>query len=324
MEQKALQIGAAVLGLALLLRLGTASDTGRQEMARTLVFLSSGRLITETLPLSTEPITVPEPAEESVAAPTEPEEPVVPVFGADNEKSVEVKASWAVDTVGLLQKPLSWNLKSDQPTVLIVHTHGTESYEKQPGYRETSRYRTLDTEYNLVSIGDTVAECLEQGGIRVIHDRSLHDYPSYNAAYSNARKSIKTHLAENPSICLVLDLHRDASEDKRGKQTRTALAVNGESTARLMLVMGSDKGSLPYPNWEKNLALAVKLQAQLEGTYPGLCRPIQLGKKRYNQDLCSGALLVEVGTAGNTHQEAINAAKCLAEGILALAKGANY
>ena len=91
-----------------------------------------------------------------------------------------------------------------------------------------------------------------------------------------------------------------------------------------MLVMGSDKGSLSYPNWETNLALAVKLQAALEQTYPGLCKPIKLVASRYNQDLSTGALLVEVGTAGNTHAEALAAAEILAEGILALAKGANY
>ena len=91
-----------------------------------------------------------------------------------------------------------------------------------------------------------------------------------------------------------------------------------------MLVMGSDKGSLSYPNWERNLALAVKLQAQLEQTHSGLCKPIKLVTSRYNQDLSTGALLVEVGTAGNTHAQAIRAAEYLAEGIVALAKGANY
>ena len=91
-----------------------------------------------------------------------------------------------------------------------------------------------------------------------------------------------------------------------------------------MLVMGSDSGSLSFPDWERNLALAVKLQAQLEQTYPGLCRPIKVVSGRYNQDLSTGALLIEVGTAGNTHEQALRAAEYLAEGILALAKGANY
>ena len=130
-------------------------------------------------------------------------------------------------------------------------------------------------------------------------------------------------MEENPSICLVLDLHRDAAEDENGNQKRSAVTVEGESCARLMMVMGSDKGNLSFPHWEQNLALAVKLQACLEQKYEGLCKPIQLVASRYNQDLSTGALLIEVGTAGNTHREALAAAEYLAEGILALSGGAN-
>ena len=312
MEQKAIQVGAAVLTLALLLRLGSAWENGRKELGRTLMFFSSGRLVTETIPVQTEPV------------PTVPvEEAAAPVFGSQEEGLVQVNTSWEVDTLSLLQQPLTWQLKGESPTVLILHTHGTESYEADGTYQETSPYRTLDMEHNMVSVGDRVAEILEAGGIRVIHDRNLHDYPAYNDAYANARLSVSQVLEENPSICLVLDLHRDAAEDENGNQKRSAVTVEGEACARLMMVMGSDKGNLSFPHWEQNLALAVKLQACLEQKYEGLCKPIQLVTSRYNQDLSTGALLVEVGTAGNTHREALAAAEHLAEGILALANGAN-
>ena len=312
MEQKAIQVGAAVLALALLLRLGSAWENGRKELGRTLMFFSSGRLVTETIPAETETLST-EPVEEAAA----------PVFGSHEESFVQVNAPWTVDTLALLRQPLTWQLKGEEPTVLIVHTHGTESYEADGTYQETSPYRTMDTDHNMVSIGQRVAEILEAGGIRVIHDRSLHDYPAYNDAYANARQSISQILAENPSICLVLDLHRDAAEDENGNQKRSAVTLEGESCARLMMVMGSDKGNLYFPHWEQNLALAVKLQACLEQKYEGLCKPIQLVTSRYNQDLSTGALLIEVGTAGNTHREALAAAEHLAEGILALAGGAN-
>lgn len=312
MEQKAIQVGAAVLALALLLRLGSAWENGRKELGRTLMFFSSGRLVTETIPAETETLST-EPVEEAAA----------PVFGSHEESFVQVNAPWTVDTLALLRQPLTWQLKGEAPTVLIVHTHGTESYEADGTYQETSPYRTMDTDHNMVSIGQRVAEILEAGGIRVIHDRSLHDYPAYNDAYANARQSISQILAENPSICLVLDLHRDAAEDENGNQKRSAVTLEGESCARLMMVMGSDKGNLSFPHWEQNLALAVKLQACLEQKYEGLCKPIQLVTSRYNQDLSTGALLIEVGTAGNTHREALAAAEHLAEGILALAGGAN-
>ena len=318
MEQKVLQVGAAMLALALLLRLTATWEKGRQELGRTLLFFSTGRLVTETLPVEQET----EPAQEENLS-MEPE--VVPVFGESQLSYVQVNSDLEVDTLSLLQEPLQWDLLSDAPTVLILHTHGSESYEKQDDYTESSPYRTLDTNYNMVSVGARVAEILEAGGISVIHDRTLHDVPSYNDAYGQARSAIQTYLAENPQIVLVLDLHRDASEDADGNQNRYSVTINGESTAKLMLVMGTDTWSLPYPNWEQNLALAVKLQAQLEQRYPGLCRPVSLvSDSRYNQDLCSGGLLVEVGMAGNTHEEALRAARYLAEGILALAKGANY
>ena len=321
MEQKALRIGVAALVFALLLRLAGNWENSAWEVGNTLLFLTTGRMVSATVPAEPAPeTTVPEPAAETpVLADT-----AVPVFGQQQESLVQVNSPWTVDTAALLQKPLNWQLKAEAPTVLILHTHATESYEKTADYQETSPYRTLDTSYNMISIGDRVAELLEDGGIRVIHDRTLHDHPSYNSAYNNAREALKTHLAANPSLCLVLDLHRDARENGDGRQIGETVEIGGKTVAKLMLVMGSDKGSLSYPDWETNLALAVKLQAQLETDFPGLCRPVKLAASRYNQDLSTGALLVEVGAAGNTHTEAMGAAELLAQSILALANGANY
>lgn len=313
MEQKVLQVCMTVLVVALLVRMAGAWE--KEDVARTLLFISSGRMVTQELTPEKE-TEEPEKAVQTAA--------VIPVFGENQQDLVQVNADWPVDTLALLQQPLTWDLMGEAPTVLILHSHATESYEKQAQYTETSPYRTLDTDYNMVSVGARVAEILEAEGIHVIHDRTLHDYPSYNDAYGNARSAITAALAEHPSICLVLDLHRDAAEDAGGNQKVSTVTVEGESCANLMLVMGSDKGSLSYPNWERNLALAVKLQAQLEQTHSGLCKPIKLVTSRYNQDLSTGALLVEVGTAGNTHAQAIRAAEYLAEGIVALAKGANY
>lgn len=315
MEKRALQIGAAVLALALLLRLGAKQENLIQQMGKSMILVSSGRMVTETAP------TEPDSTEtEALCAATEA---AVPVFGQSQEALVQVNGNWHGDILALLQAPLYWDLYSDAPSVLILHTHATESYENTENYQSSTPYRTLEEDHNMLSIGAAVAEILEEGGIRVIHDKTLHDYPVYNDAYQNARETIRSHLEDNPSICLVLDLHRDAAEDASGSQKRETVELDGSPSARLMLVMGSDQGSLSHAQWQKNLGLAVKLQAQLEGSHPGLCRPIQLKDARYNQDLSTGALLVEVGTAGNTRSEALQAARYLAEGILALAKGAN-
>ena len=90
-----------------------------------------------------------------------------------------------------------------------------------------------------------------------------------------------------------------------------------------MMVVGTDAGGRTHEYWEKNMALAVKLHAQLEKLYPGICRPISFRKERFNQDLSPGALLIEVGAAGNTHPEALRAVEVLAEAILALSRGSS-
>ena len=172
----------------------------------------------------------------------------------------------------------------------------------------------------MLSIGDRVAELLEAEGIRVIHDREFHDYPDYNTAYTHARKGVQSLLKQNPGIQLVLDLHRDASESS-GSQLRTHALVNGADSSQLMIVLGTGNSGLPNEGWEDNLSLALKLQATLEGQAPGICRPISLRSQRFNQDLAPHALLVEVGAAGDSHEEALVAAEQLAKALAVLKYG---
>lgn len=230
-------------------------------------------------------------------------------------------SSKSPDLAALLTAPLEWSLAGDEPTVLIVHTHTSESYELNgENYQQTAAYRTLEEEYNMLSIGDEVARLLEQSGIRVIHDRTFHDYPSYNAAYANARKSIQNILAENPQIQLVLDLHRDANEDS-GRQLSTSAQVDGRESAQLMTVLGVGRSGLENDKWETNLSFALKLQCVLESDHPGLCRPVSLRPQRYNQDLAPVSALIEVGSAGDTREKALLAAQTLAEAIIQLKDG---
>ena len=237
-----------------------------------------------------------------------------PVFSDAGSVEVFYASSVRPALEELIRQPLQWQLTSGKPAVLILHTHTTESYTRQgEAYRETAAYRTLEGDYNMLSIGDRVARILTEQGIRVIHDRTVHDYPSYNGSYSHARKSIQDYLARYPSIQLILDLHRDAS-DGTGGQLRTLAAT--ENCAQLMVVIGTN-----HEGFEENLSLGLKLHAQLETQSPGITRPLQLRRSRFNQDLLPGALLVEVGAAGNSHPEAMAAAEQLAQAVIALSKG---
>jgi len=246
----------------------------------------------------------------------EPTEPPIPAFSGSEEVELYYAVRSSADIEALLAKPLEWNLFGTEPAVLILHTHATESYTKQgESYRETSSWRTLDENYNMLAIGQLVGTLLEEAGIGVIHHRELNDYPSYNGSYTRARQSIREILKEHSGIRLILDLHRDAAGEG-GKQMRTLAEVDGEPSAQLMIVIGTN-----HEAYEENLSLGLKLHVQLENQAPGIMRPLQLRAQRFNQDLSSGALLIEVGAAGNSHKEARIAAEELAKAIVALAKG---
>ena len=283
-------------------------------------YFSTGRLPTASVPETTTPVIEtlpPEPTE----APTLP--PALPVFSPEDAALVSVNSnfSYQADLETLLQTPLMWDLHTEEPAVLILHTHATESYLKTENYTETSAYRTLNEQYNMISVGDRLAEALEAEGIPVLHDRTLHDYPSYNDAYYLSRNTIATYLEKYPSIKLVLDLHRDSFTDANGNQLGQTVETELGIAAKVMLVVGTDASGGYHPRWEENMALAVKLHARLEQRYPGICRPISLRTQRYNQDLFPGALLIEVGAAGNTREEALLSAQLLCQCISDLSRG---
>lgn len=253
-----------------------------------------------------------------------PQEPERPAFAPADAEAIELTNSGGKtpDLPVLMTAPLTWELEAEGPTVLIVHTHTSESYTKDgEDYKESAAYRTLEEEHNMLSIGDRVAKRLEEAGIRVIHDREIHDYPSYDRAYAHARKSIQAVMEEYPGIQLLLDLHRDAVQVGSG-QMSTHVMVGGSDGAQLMLVLGTGNSGLPSPKWEDNLSLALKLQTVLERSCPGICRPVSLRNQRFNQDLAPFSLLVEVGAAGDTRQRALRAADQLAKAIIALKDGA--
>ena len=232
--------------------------------------------------------------------------------------------SYRPDLEALLTSRLDWKLDDGAPAVLILHSHGSEAFQKQPGqdYQELVNTRTTDTDYNMIAVGDHLAKLLENAGIRVIHDRTMHDIPSYNDAYTNARASAEDYLAQYPSIRLVLDLHRDSATNADGSLYATGVQVEGETIAQLMLVMGSD-AAYPHPHWEENLSVALKILAMLERQVPGISRPASLRASRYNQDLHPAMLLVEVGSSGNTLAQAMAAVDYLANAIINLKNGAN-
>lgn len=326
-QRQILRLGAIVIVLAAAIRLVSAgfftpilSVLGQEKVATLLMYLETGRVIRFAQPPTPQPEAT-EPTRPATVTPPKQPEMELPAFSHQDLSLLEMhyQCDYRPDLENLLTKPLAWDLTGPAPTVLIVHTHATETYTGDD-IVYSGTYRSLQAQYNMLSIGDEIARVLEEGGVRVLHDRTLHDYPDYNGAYGAARNTIEAYLKANPSIRMVLDIHRDASDSPAGQLTTSAMA-GGQKSAQLMMVVGTDAGGNYHPNWQENLALALKLTAQLEQNDPGISRPINLRSERFNMDLTAGSLLVEVGAAGNTHKEALIAANALAQSILEISHG---
>ena len=326
-RKEVLSIGVCTLVFALILRMasyGGILPLQNEAALSFLVYLQTGRVVrypTATATVPTAPPTTRPPATKPVVP--QPEGVILTEKDADAVDLNDL-VDYQPDIEALLLSPLCWNLTGAEPTVLILHTHATESYTKEPGqiYEEDSDYRTFNASYNMLSIGEELTRVLTAGGISVLHDRTLHDYPSFSGSYDHARQTIRAYLEAFPSITMVIDLHRDALNFEEDPQLSTMATVGTQSSAQLMLVAGTDR-NVSYTGWQETLALNVKLTAVLEKMYPGITRPIQLRPQRFNLDMTPGSLLVEVGANGDTHAEALVAVRALGAAILAMSKGVN-
>ncbi|MBP1757840.1 MAG: stage sporulation protein [Firmicutes bacterium] len=237
------------------------------------------------------------------------------VYNQAGEVYILNKTKKTLDVAALASAPLDLRLpQQDGPEILIMHTHGSEAYAQEGTdvYNETDTARTTDTQYNIIRVGDEIERIFTELGLSVLHDRTLYDYPSYNGAYDRSREAVEQYLKDYPSIKIVLDIHRDALVGEDGTIYKAVTEIDGVKTAQVLMVMGSDDGGLPHPNWDKNLSLAMRIQHRMNTLWPGLARPIILRSSRFNQQLTEGSLLVEVGSHGNTLQEALSGARSFA------------
>ena len=203
------------------------------------------------------------------------------------------------------------------PQILILHTHGSEAYSMTDGdtYEESDPYRTTDCTHNVVRVGEEMATVFRAYGFQVIHDTTLCDYPAYNGAYDRSKAVAEQWLERYPSIKVVFDVHRDALVGNEGEVYKLVSDEAGQKVAQVMMVLGTDAGGADHPRWKDNLAFALKLQRNLVKGYASLARPTVLRKSRYNQQLCPGSVLVEVGGHGNSLSEAIAGGRLWADNV---------
>lgn len=233
------------------------------------------------------------------------EEPSLPdktAICAANGLKVNNATDFDVDVDAMCAEEIALSADTSEPLVLIVHTHTTECYNGDEMSGETER--NTDDTLNVVAVGEEIKTVLAENGINAVHDTTYHDYPSYQGAYSRTLTTIENQLKANPSIKIVLDIHRDAFIYPDGSKLSVSYDDRGEKTAQVMLVVGTNSMGLWHDNWRENLKFAAKIQNAAEIMYPGLMRPINLRTERFNEHMTLGSLIWEVGSNGNSLEEA--------------------
>ena len=226
-------------------------------------------------------------------------------YAIDNTTSLKEEY---LDLEKLLYRDLSIEGEDEEgPQILIYHTHSQEAFaDSVPG----------DASTTIVGAGEKLAYLLEnEYGFKVLHHKGEYDVDSRDDAYANSLPEIERLLLENPSIEVVIDLHRD--EMKEGK--KLVMDLQGRPTARFMFFNGMsyirDKGEISYlenPYIEDNLAFSFQAQVAANEYYPGIARRIYLKAYRYNLHLCPKSMLIELGAQTNTVEEIMNACDPLA------------
>lgn len=216
----------------------------------------------------------------------------------------------------LLYRDMSITRSSEGPDILIYHTHSLEDFSDSV---------QGDPSTTIVGAGERLSKILQDTyGFSVMHDTGGYDVEARDDAYNKSLPAIEQILAENPTIQVVIDLHRD--EMKEGK--KLVMDLDGRPTARFMLFNGMsylrNKGKIAYlenPYLQDNLAFSFQMQVAANEYYPGLARKIYLKAYRYNLHLCPKSLLIELGAQTNTVEEIMNACDPLAHIISIVLNG---
>lgn len=238
-------------------------------------------------------------------------------YGLVRVKNVNSKTD--INIKKLLEARSDLTVNKDEPAVLIFHTHTTETYEilDRDFYAVGHKTRSNDSRINMVRVGEEIVKEIEAAGFKAIHDTEIHD-SSYNGAYAHSRKAVEAYLKKYPSIKIVLDIHRDAIQRSDGTKIKPTATVQGKKAAQIMIISGCQEEGGPiegFPDWKQNLVFAVELQNTLEELFEGITRPLYFSPRKYNMDLTTCSLLVEVGSDASTLDEAVYTGRCLGKAV---------
>lgn len=231
------------------------------------------------------------------------------------DKTTTINSS-QLNAAEMLEKDMTLTHDASSPQILIYHTHSQEAYADSA---------VGDAATSVIGVADYLTELLQGYGYNVIHHKGEYDVEDRDHAYSLAGPALEQILAENPSIEVVIDLHRDGV----GENTRLVTTQNGTNMAQIMFFNGLSRttstGDIAYlnnPYIADNLAFSFQMQLAAAEYYPGLTRKLYLKGYRYNMHYCPKTLLVEVGAQTNTFEEAKNSMVPLADILHKVLSGA--
>jgi stage II sporulation protein P len=246
-------------------------------------------------------------------------------LSTDDALSLQNETDYTPDMASLASSPLPTealdNIQnqygSTAPAVLIIHTHGTESYspEGADGLGDDAVFRSDDTEENVVAVGSVMAKTLSLCGVGVLHSTVMYDKDDYRGAYDASAAAVRDYLESYPSIKYIFDVHRDSVTRSDGSAAAPTTELYGKSSAQVMLVVGTDEGGAAEYDWEANLTLAAHIQQSLCVRFPSLNRRINLRRAAFNQGIAPGYLLIEVGSHASSLSEAKRGAAAAAIAI---------
>ncbi|WP_231701898.1 stage II sporulation protein P [Crassaminicella thermophila] len=225
-----------------------------------------------------------------------------------NHKGVNNQSNKALESIQIvsssIKMPNKVKLDINKPTIFIYHTHATESYMPE----SVGNFHSLNRKYTVRAVGDALTKELTSRGYKVIHNDTLHDYPSYQRSYVRSLETLRANLKKNTSLKIIFDIHRDAAPKNDTAREKSYVIIDGKKVAKFSIVVGTEN-----ENAEKLLVLAEYIKAKCDEYYPGLAKKTITKPYKFNEFNSDYYALIEVGNTANYIEEAVRTTKYLAE-----------
>lgn len=217
---------------------------------------------------------------------------------AKEEKEVKIVTSAA-------KKPKDKiKIVDGKPNIFVYHTHATESYLPM----KEGNFHSLKRDYTVRKVGDVLTSELKENGFNVVHDETLHDYPSYRESYTRGLETLKLNMKKYPTAQLIIDIHRDAGGSSEESREQSYITIDKKKVAKFSMVVGTKN-----PNYKELVSLADYIKAVSDKLYPGLAKKTIKKPYKFNEYNSNHYILIEIGNTQNTIEEATETSKYVAK-----------